>query len=237
MRKWLIGSSVFVHFALILGLFVTGLWRLDRLQVTHNATNLAQPIELREASAAEGSPRKTPEFSHKKMPKDPVQPTAHVEAKPEVASPEIGTTDGSGAGSGSGSGSNTDGPPGECTGDDCGQGSAKVVEEKKKVVVAKIIPPVKLRELRISGETQIQAPDVVKTQIMRNGGGKVTGSFKVCLDAAGLVSSIALTTSTGYVQYDAELSRAMRDWRYRPYTVDGMGVPVCGMVTFNYLMK
>jgi hypothetical protein len=51
------------------------------------------------------------------------------------------------------------------------------------------------------------------------------------------VSSIALSKPTGYAGYDAELSRAMRDWRYRPYTRDGHSIPVCGIVTFIYSMK
>jgi len=238
MRKWLIGSSLVVHFALIFGLFVTGMWKLDRLEAGRRSIDLRQIPSPPEAAASGGETRKTPEFNKKKprVVHETVQPPEHKPAQTETSTTttdEPGT--GSGSGSGSGSGEITDG---KCV-VDCGEGSGQEQPKEKEAVKEppKLIPPVVLRELRISGETQIQPPDVVKTQIMRDGGGKIIGSFKVCLDASGLVSSIALSKPTGYAGYDAELSRAMRDWRYRPYTRDGHSIPVCGIVTFIYSMK
>ena len=48
------------------------------------------------------------------------------------------------------------------------------------------------------------------------------------------MSTVAVVGSTRYSEYDARLVTAARGWRYRPYTLDGRPVAVCGMVTFVY---
>jgi hypothetical protein len=53
-----------------------------------------------------------------------------------------------------------------------------------------------------------------------------TGTFRICLDEAGAVTSVLPIRSTGFGAYDAERMTAMRQWRYAPYEVDGAPVPV-----------
>jgi TonB family protein len=100
-----------------------------------------------------------------------------------------------------------------------------------------MIAPSVLKGMRISGETQIQPNDALKSQLLHEGTSKLTAMIKVCVDTAGNVNSASQLRSTGYATYDQELLGAVRAWRYRPYSVGGMAVPVCGIVTFNYEMR
>jgi hypothetical protein len=140
MRKWLIGSSLVVHFALIFGLFVTGMWKLDRLDAGRRSIDLRQIPSLPEAAASGGETRKTPEFNRKKphVVKETVQPTPRVDQPDTTTTTEVGTGEGSGSGSGSGSGETTDGT---CV-VDCGEGSGHAEPEKLVVKeAAKLVPP------------------------------------------------------------------------------------------------
>ena len=52
-----------------------------------------------------------------------------------------------------------------------------------------------------------------------------------------LQALVSVASSTRYEAYDARLVTAARAWRYRPYTVNGTPMPVCGMVTFVYTIR
>ena len=125
---------------------------------------------------------------------EPVQPTPPPEVKPEVAAtlPGEGSGGGSGSDVGPGSGSGSATSVGTCT-ENCGQGPVeKPLPKNDKPIV---ISPVMLRELRISGETQIQPPDPVKTTMMRDGTTKTRSTFKICLSIAGDVSDVRMLKS------------------------------------------
>ena len=87
---------------------------------------------------------------------------------------------------------------------------------------------------RVAGNKHIVPSDVTKTEIQRSGKDKVVGSFKICITLDGAVSSINMLKSTGFGAYDAKIQGEMRQWRYRPYMVNGKAVPVCTAVTFIY---
>ena len=99
------------------------------------------------------------------------------------------------------------------------------------------IPPTVLQGLRISGQTQVHAPDTVKTTMLRDGKERTAGTLKLCIATDGRISSVSVAVSTKYDAYDAKLVGAAREWRYKPYTVNGTPVPVCGMVTFVYTIR
>jgi hypothetical protein len=96
------------------------------------------------------------------------------------------------------------------------------------------VAPTVLKGMRISGDTQIGAPDVVKTQILRDGKNKVVGTFRVCVGKQGEISELAMTKSTGYPLYDRALYDGVRTWKYKPYMLGKKPVEVCSMVTFIY---
>ena len=201
----------------------------------------------------------------KKKPDEIVQPEKKLETAPvpAIVSTEIGSGSGSGSGSGTGSGTGSGSGSGSgfgtCTGDNCigdredpacgnniletgescddgnlsdGDGCSKKC--KKEVA---IVPPTVLQGLRISGDTQIQAPDVVKTEMLRDGKDRAIGTLKLCIAADGGISSVSVMGSTKYPAYDARLVAGARTWRYNAYTVNGRPMPVCSTVTFVYTIK
>jgi len=96
------------------------------------------------------------------------------------------------------------------------------------------VPPTLLEGQRIAGNKQIIPNDVTKTEIQRSGKDKIVGSYKLCITVDGNISSINQLKSTGFGAYDAKIQGEMRNWRYKPYLVNGRAVPVCTAVTFIY---
>ncbi|HEY1812631.1 MAG TPA: energy transducer TonB [Kofleriaceae bacterium] len=236
MRAWLIGTSLVVHISLIFGLFVAGAWQLDRLDAGKHHVEILMPLPPPPAASGSPTPKAQP-FTYKHIVHEVVQRDERIVETPAndlVASTSTGT----GTGEGSGSGDDPIGT-GACT-ENCGPGSDAppvVHNDVKPKLQTTMVPPTVLRGMRISGETQVQASDVVKVQIMRDGKAAVTAMFKVCVDAGGGVSSLARLRGTGYAAYDDQLEAAIHAWRYRPYSANGVAIPVCGVVTFIYDMK
>jgi len=90
---------------------------------------------------------------------------------------------------------------------------------------------------RISGSKNIAPDDATKTLIQRSRLQKVSGTFRVCLDESGSVESILPTRSTGYASYDRKITGGIQTWKYAPYLVDSVPVPVCTSVTFIYSQR
>jgi hypothetical protein len=237
MRRWLVIPSIAFHIALVIGLLFLGAWHLDKLEagksrVTINYTPTPPPAE------AAGSPAKQKPFErkpHKEITHDLVVPPETPVPKETLVATnttEIGTGNGSGSGSGSGegSGSGTGSNDGPCS-SDCGPRVITQTEQKK------LLPPKMLSALFTSGEREIQPPEIVRNQIQRDGKDRLTASFQLCLDAIGNISSTKQLKSSGYGAYDAVLAQGIMQWRYRPYSVGGHGIPVCSVVTFIYAMK
>ncbi|MEO8701476.1 MAG: hypothetical protein ABI867_15625 [Kofleriaceae bacterium] len=96
------------------------------------------------------------------------------------------------------------------------------------------VPPTLLEGMRVAGDRHISPDDVTKTEIQRSGKTKIVGSFKLCIDIDGKPTGVATLKSTGFPAYDAKLTAGMRQWRYRPYTVNGKQTTVCTAITFVY---
>lgn len=105
--------------------------------------------------------------------------------------------------------------------------------EEPKVEAPKVVPQQVLEQQRISGEKEIQPPNDVATQMSRSGKGTV-GVVKLCLNAGGAAEKINVLKSTGYPAYDNKIKSKMREWKYRPFQVNGKATPVCTSVTFIY---
>ncbi len=272
-RRWLITFSVLAHAGLGVGLFVAGVWRIERLDQPRFQYVLGVPLPQGGepeggASAAAPEKREEKKKKDKKIVKDaqPVPKPLEV-AELTTKAGEVG--DGEGAGKGSGVG-DTDGPPGgeSCddplgcgsgtsgtstpvdpvcgnsvkeAGETCDDGNATAGDGCSAVCRTEIktinVPPMVLQGMRISGETQIQAPDTVKTMMMRDGRDRTVGALKLCIATDGGIKSVSVASSTKYEAYDAKLVATARSWRYKPYTVNGTPMPVCGVVTFVYTIR
>lgn len=240
MRRWLVGTSLVLHLAILFGVFVAGVWRIDQLEPGRHNIDLA--VAVPPPPAREGGPAAKPAAF---VPKH-ARAVVHEITQPQIREPDVkpaevsDATDRNGKGHdiGDGSGTSHDGPDGPCVGE-CGPatGSATPTVVEQKPTVPQMIAPGVLRGLRTAGNTQIDASDLVKTTMMRDGHDHVSAVFKLCLDTSGAVDSLHQLHSTGYAEYDAALAAAIHDWRYQPYTVNGLAIPVCGVVTFNYSVK
>jgi TonB family protein len=235
MRRRIIIVSLSFHVALFVTMFAVGVWHLDRVEAGKLTVSIGTPLPPPPAPAGGASPSKAPTFTHKTVAHGPTQPEPkHIETPATVTSEVPGT--GSGGGSGSGSGSGDGSATGQCT-ENCGpgDGSATVaVVEKKKQETTVLVPPRVLQGLRISGQTQVHPSDVTKTSMLHDGHAKVSAVFKVCVGADGNVNGVTQLKSSGYAEYDQELTAAIRGWVYKPYEIDGHRVPACGAVTFAY---
>jgi protein TonB len=99
------------------------------------------------------------------------------------------------------------------------------------------VPATMLEGARISGSPAIVPSDRTKTAILESGRTKLVGTFKLCLTPEGAVSGVAMLKTTGFPAYDTKIMREMKEWRYRPYLLDGQPVPVCTAVTFVYSQR
>jgi TonB family protein len=215
-------ASVAVHGALLVGLVVAGLWRIERLvpDATTVEVHITAPVVMAaggdapEAAAprpravrprARRAPRTSP-IRPAPSPAPPIEPTvvavpeAEVGAFVDEAAPVVAP------------------------------GAESTVIGDAPASVGSVV-----ESLRIAGETQILPPMRVRTAMTVAGTHRVRGVVRICLDAGGSVASSRVLRSTGHRDYDAKLLAAVAAWRYRPYTVGGRAVPVCGVVSFVYV--
>jgi len=90
---------------------------------------------------------------------------------------------------------------------------------------------------RISGNKMIAPDDPTKTKIQRSKVDRVTASFRICLDENGVPESVLPLKSSGYAEYDAKITYFLNQWRYEPYAIDRIPVPVCTQVNFIYSQR
>jgi hypothetical protein len=90
---------------------------------------------------------------------------------------------------------------------------------------------------RIGGSTRI-APDNATRQAMRHSGvTRAAGKFTLCASAEGEVASVAITTSTGFDEYDDLIVRQLRAWRFKPISIAGAPTSVCTTVAIAYTQE
>ncbi|HEX7839725.1 MAG TPA: TonB family protein [Kofleriaceae bacterium] len=261
-RRWLVVVSVAAHLCILVGVFVSGVWRIERMDRGASRPRLDWHPPPPPASSSgpvarvdfKNDPRRPP------VVKETVQPTPHVDTTPR---PPEDKPPGTGTGSGSGDPDNnstctencgqaTEAPPPApvCgnnsleTGEQCddgntldGDGCSSTCRTEPRRPQTAMIAPSMLSALRISGETQLHPSAVTQNQMVRDGVSRVEARVTVCVTTSGSVGSAAMRTSTGYAAYDQDLLAAVRDWRYRPYMVNGTQVPACSIVRFIYTIQ
>ena len=263
-RRWssvvLIGSFG-VHAAAALAVMVWSMWKIEllvpeRMPVSIVWAGTDQPQVPEEAPEAKPEPTRT---------KPPHRPVADAQPskQPPVEAPPDDTGGGTTTEAPTTSGEPTIGTPceGPCDGAVttlappppavCGDGQVAGAERCDDGNTAdgdgcsrrcQLEPPRRrevqtVESLRVSGEARILPPASVQSQMQRGGSARVDALFRVCLDAAGKVTEVTQRKSTGFAEYDARLASGVRGWRYRPHSVDGVAVPVCGSVRFVYVQR
>jgi TonB family protein len=245
-RTWLVSVSIVGHLAIGVGLFASGIWKLEKLESDHRMAGIGIMVPTMASGGQQDLPEHKfvkKEKAEKKVVKD-VQWDKRVETddKPKVvATAEIGDGEGDGPGKGPGKGPG-DNIVGEIDGEPCAAppcGPVVKLPEPPKLPdppVAQIAPHT-MQALRISGETQIHPSRTVKNQILADGKSKVIGALKVCIQPTGAIGSVSLLSSTKYPEYDQQLLDAARRWHYRPYSVNGVATRACAAVAFVYSIK
>jgi TonB family protein len=264
-RRWLIAVSAVAHLAVAGGLFVSGVWRIERLEAPRLALRglgyMMPPPAPSGGSVAPTAP-KIDRKVIKKKPQELVQLDARK--RHEDPPPDKHDDDDDGDGPGHGPGKSTD--TGDCT-DNCGDTQAaapvcgdRLVEGSEQCddgnkvdgdgcsstcrLEPKPAPPARrqfltsavLDGMRISGETQIHPSSATRNMMMRADTMSTFGVIVLCIATDGSVASATLSRSTTYTEYDQSLLSGVRTWRYRPYMMNGAPVPACGTVRFDYRM-
>jgi hypothetical protein len=89
-----------------------------------------------------------------------------------------------------------------------------------------------LERNRIAGTPNIPPPAGVMTAARMDGRDRIVGTFKLCIDTAGIVVSVGEIRSTGYPEYDALLMAGMQTWAYQPWIENGQATAVCAAIAF-----
>lgn len=97
-----------------------------------------------------------------------------------------------------------------------------------------VIAPTSVEAMRIAGEKDIVPDAATKRELAAAGVDKVVTSYRLCLGSDGVPTLVLMVTSSGFPAYDAKIQAQMMQWRYRPYSVDGVAKKVCTGITFVY---
>lgn len=240
-RRPIIGASLVLHGAAVLGMLVHGFWQLEALPLPKRQISLAVATPLPPPPPPPaGSVKRDQTKTLRKPVKEVSQPVdQHIdEAEPEVffgaATDEDSEAGADGFGSSVGvRGGVGDGAIPDLLGADRTPMLAEIEPPPAPAPPARVAPTV-IEARRVAGEARIAPDSATKLAMQRDGRGQIEAAVVMCVNRAGAVSSTKLVRSSGYDDYDRKLTAAMRAWRYRPYSVDGTAAAVCTTVTFIY---
>jgi periplasmic protein TonB len=256
LRSVLVVGSALAHGLVVAAVAVGAMWHIDKLPLGPDTDPVV--LNFPKPPAGAGSLPEGARLKPKDPPKDPIKTKVKDTVQPvppptePVIAPPIGDPV---ADVGTGAGAGGDGPPGDgppcdgpacadlppCADPPCATDGDPPKEQPKPEPVVRVDPPVLppnvAKGLRIDGDDQIRPTRDVQLGMLNAGQETVRGTFRLCVDAGGAVSSVKRLGSTGYDAYDADLMRGMQSWRYRPYMVDGQPAPMCTVVVFSYRIK
>lgn len=260
-RRWLVVVSGLAHLAVAGALFISGVWRIERLEKPKLYLR-GLGVMMPEPAPSGGSHVPDPPVIKRKQ-KPPVIVQPHPDKRDDVKDTR---KDDEETGNGSGPGKPDD--TGTClvncgetkaAAPVCGDGALDASEQCDDGNTAsgdgcsaacrlealppppparpQSVAPNVLKALRISGETQVHPSTSTQSMMMRARDTLVRGSLMVCIAIDGSVAAATLQRSTGYGDYDKALASAVRGWRYQPYRMNGTAVPACSTVTFEYSIR
>jgi len=96
------------------------------------------------------------------------------------------------------------------------------------------VAPGILEANRIGGDREIPPDEATRAEMAQARKEKLVGSYKLCVDVTGGVSSVTQLKFTGFPAYDRALNARIRSWSFRPILTDGKPEPVCTVTTFSY---
>lgn len=253
--RWMwavLAAAVGVHGLLLLGVVVHGWWDIDKVSLPHEGVALAvmaPPPASPPARKGSRHPKKQT-GDHKQVRRVPADDTQPV----RLSAPVDSQADSGGEQSGDPNGSSVGVATGSCFGPTCDPnsplgdgGEIKICRRDREcckrgdccddsVCKETIVPQVAVAKRFLSGERKPRPDDGTRAAMARDRAAQVVTTVKYCISARGAVSRLQLLKSSGYSAYDSRILNAMRQWRYRPFLVNGEATPVCSATTFIYRM-
>ena len=221
-------TSVAIHAAAGVALLVWSFWKIEKVQAKSIVVTFIEVAPPPPPPAAPPAPPAPPEATHKPRVAvihetvQPVRPVDnHLQIEPPAGSgdPASTGTDANGVAGGTGvpggTGPVADTPP---------------APPPPPTIVAESV----IGAARIAGVREIPLPRAAKMALVAQHRRTTLATVKLCLDTAGVPSRIDIVASTGFADADDEIKAQMSAWRYRPYRVNGLAVPVCTSVVFKY---
>jgi TonB family protein len=262
-RRWLIVSSALAHVAVAGGLYVSGIWHIERLEAPHLQMRGLGVMQPPPAPSGDPVAAKTPPIERKRTKPKPPVPVQPVVVKPDDQrskaddtrvglvtgtepndSDDVTATCVENCGSAAVQVAPVCGDGARDASEGCddgnaldGDGCSSTCRIEPRPPKPAFVPPTVLSALRISGETQIHPSTVTQNAMIRADTRSLRTVFVVCVAADGRVASASLRIASRYPDYDEALQAAIERWRYRPYTVDGAPVQACSTVEFRYSLR
>lgn len=242
-RTWVmitVAVSVFAHVVILIALVVRGFWVVEQheppkesaLKISVMAKAPPPPPPKKGVHKKRTTTKKIPTKRMKIVKATDVQPTEKTKI---VATPDTDDSDQEEGDPDGVEGGVTGGVPGGVIGGVLGaSGTGAPPPPPPPPAAPKIVLQHVLEQSRIFGEKRIVPAEATKLRIKRDDNSQVIVSMKMCIRANGTVSRVTTMKSSGYTSYDAKIRGKMRQWRYRPFRVNGKAVPVCTSVTFIY---
>jgi len=225
-------ASATVNAGLIGGLLFYSFWQIERVHsksvpIVFLAT--AAPPPPPPPAAAPPAPANVAKPKVVKIDKI-VQPLPETDKKPEpVETPVVASTGGEGPPDGV-PGGDPNGVPGG-TGDPGGTGPVETPPPPKNVPIDGV------EAMRIAGNRNISLPPAVKAELTAQHKDRLSVAVKLCIDAAGVPDRVDIVGQTGFPEAERKIVEEIHAWRYRPYRVNGVAVPVCSAIAFRYQLE
>jgi protein TonB len=100
-----------------------------------------------------------------------------------------------------------------------------------------VVPLTAIESQMIAGEREIHLPPDILPALKNRGIKQAVIMIKLCIDDGGQVTSADVTKSCGYAEADQAVARKLREWKFRPYMVNGQRLAVCSMKLFRYIIE
>jgi hypothetical protein len=94
-----------------------------------------------------------------------------------------------------------------------------------------------LESLRVAGARFPSLPAGARTIAHRDGVKTVQMAAEVCVGENGAMSSVRLLRGSDYNDANDKVVADIKEWRFRPYVVDGKPIPVCAPVILRYSIE
>lgn len=103
--------------------------------------------------------------------------------------------------------------------------------------VPRTVPPMELEKLRLAGQKRPPLPAGANMIAHRDHVAQILIGVALCLSAAGVPTRVDLIKPSDYSDANERVLADVKAWRFQPFTIDGIAVPVCTTLLFIYKLE